>query len=94
MAEKERNKKQFHAIIKEVRKTSEIYKFNSQDQRGMKGWKKEWDSNRMPDRQKKKKSLEITLLIHGERIWQRVISEALTTCLCNYPWNIQNRAFS
>ena len=64
MAEKERNKKQFHAIIKEVRKTSEIYKFNSQDQRGMKGWKKEWDSNRMPDRQKKK-SLEITLLIHG-----------------------------
>lgn len=56
MAEKERNKKQFHAIIKEVRKTSEIYKFNSQDQRGMKGWKKEWDSNRMPDRQKKKKS--------------------------------------
>lgn len=56
MAEKERNKKQFHAIIKEVRKTSEIYKFNSQDQRGMKGWKKEWDSNRMPDRQKKIKS--------------------------------------
>lgn len=61
MAERERKGKQLHEIIQEVRKTSTIQNFNSEDQGGRKGQQSEIQI--MPDGQKGKKGLELAWLI-------------------------------